>query len=542
MTKISIFQNACLLAPVVLASLVIVTNPLTDWLYTYDFETRVYSYSPLQFLCYIPTFIYYLHAVYFVMRRRDVYNKRLRFVLLNISIIIVVTMLIQQTSSRLLLYSFAISLASLQLLVATIEQGITFDPETGMLSKNAFYDRINNLIYNNIPFNAVTIRMADYEVVLSTYGIGILKELENAICHSLIDIIPQNSGYKLGDDMWTIIYEYQSEQDNKSVEHMLDDILAHRCTINGLDISFSYFIVSFKFPDHFKSISEFMGLIAYLQKTHRMRYGIMPVEEFALRDLHREQDVEHAITDALMNNSFEVYYQPIYDTALKKFTSSEALIRLNNSLIGPIGPGEFIPIAEKTGQIIQIGEYVLKEVCRFIKENDMEALGIEYIEVNLSTIQCLQRNFIVSLESIVREYSIKPSLLCFEITETASNCAPEIFLSNLNTLHELGFKLALDDFGTGYGNLQRLISMNFDYVKFDNYTTATACGDEKLRPLFPKLLNMIRSMNAKIVCEGVETKEQLDFLSELKVDFIQGYYFSPAINSDSYLNFLKENN
>lgn len=540
--KINKIQRLSIGAPIIIISLVILSNPITKCLYSYDFVTDVYSYSPYQFLCYVPSLLYYLHALYFVVSRKDVYNKSLRSAIISTFILVGTAVGLQAIFSKYLLHSFAISLTLLQILAVTIQQGITFDPRTKLLSKNAFYDRINSLIYNKIPFNAVTIRMADYEVVLSTYGLNTLEGMEEKICENLHSKVPPNSCYKLADDVWTILYEKQTVEDNQHVEEQINELLSHKYVANGLDISFTYFVVTFKYPDHFKSIAEFMGLIVYLQKTKRMRYGIMPVEEFVIRDLHREQDVEYAITDAIKNHLFEMYYQPIYDTALKSFTSSEALIRLNNSSIGPIGPSEFIPIAEKTGQIIQIGDYVLRDVCRFIKETDLKSLGIEYIEVNLSAIQCLQRNFISSLKAIIKEYGVDPALICFEITETASNCAPDIFLSNLNELHELGFKLALDDFGTGYGNLQRLISLPFDYVKFDNYTTARICSEEKLRNLFPKLINMIRSMDAKIVCEGVETKEQLDFLVSLTVDYIQGYYFSTPVNETQYINYSKEKN
>lgn len=535
---IPLFKRQLFAFPILGISIVIIVNIFTGCLYSYDFATGVYTYGFLQYTCYIPSLLYYGTAIYYVITRRDVYNRSGRYAIVNTLSVIVICIVLQALFPKYLLHNFAFSLACLQMLIVGTTQGITFDPRTGLLSKNAFYDRVNVLTYNKKPFNVVTLRMADYEVLLSTYGLSCLLELEGAVCASVKDLIPKNSGYKLSEDTWTVIFEGSDHDEIDKKVKELDRILAEKWTIKGVDISFSYFIVNFKYPDHFKVIPELRSLIVYLQKTKRMRYGIMPIEEFALRDFQREADVEKAITEALNTHGFEVYYQPIYDVHKHSFTSAEALIRLNDSFIGAIGPSEFIPISEKTGLIIRIGEYVLEEVCRFLSENDIKEMGLEYIEVNLSTIQCLQRNFIVNLLSLTKKYNVDPSLFCFEITETASNCAPEIFVQNLQCLHDSGFKLAIDDFGTGYGNLQRLISMDFDIVKFDNNTTYQICSDANLRKMFTKLVTMIHSMGAEVVAEGAETKEHYDFLAGIGTDYIQGYYFLRPVNSEDYKEYV----
>lgn len=535
--RVSTLQKIVIFIPILIITVLIVINPWTKWVYDYDFIKEVYIYADLQFACYIPALFYYCTAVYYAFSRADSYNKHIRYTLINTIVIIMTSIIAQLIFPYYLLHSMAISLSLVQILAITITLGITYDPRTNMLNRDAFYEHVNGLIYNKVPFNVVAVRMADYETILSTYGLHNIEELESAICHELVEMTEKNCAFKLNDDIWVMLFENQSESDNELVLSKVDLFMDQKWSINNIDISFARLIVNLKYPENFTSIPELVSLMIYLQKTRRMRFGIMPIEEFAVRDLKREKDVELVMLDAIKNRTFEVYYQPIYSAKENRFVSAEALIRLNNSPIGPIYPDEFIPIAEKSDMVIQIGRYVLEEVCKFIASEDFKKSKIDYVEVNLSAVECLQRTFIVNLFTLIREYNINPSSICFEITETASNCAPEIFSDNLSCLHNTGFRLAIDDFGTGYGNLQRLISTSFDIVKFDKNTTQQICNDKKIQPIYNKMVSMIHALNASIVAEGVEEEEQLDFLCDIGTDYIQGYYFAKPLPKDEFVEF-----
>lgn len=538
-SRVPFVKKVLFCIPILSITFFILINYFTKWFF--NCNGTVYENGKYQFLAYLPSLIYCAYAFYFTIHKREVYNKHLRYAITNTFIIFIACIVSQRFYSNVILTSFGISLAVLQLLVTTIHQGITIDPYTKLLSKNAFYDRVTNLIYNDVNFNVAVIRICDYDLVLSTYGQDAVEGLKLVMCNELNKYVAKNSAYEIHEDVYAIIYENQTQLEKEKALHRIDSHMAEKWTFENLDVSFSYFVTSFEYPNHFTTKDELSNLLVYLEKTRRMRYGIMPVEEFALRDLKHEKQIEKIIADSLTNNKFEAYYQPIYDTRAKKFISSEALIRLNDSELGPIPPAEFIPIAEKSGLIIAIGDYMIEEVCKFIHANNLEELGIEYIEVNLSVIECLQRNFFVNLMAVIEKYNINPKYICFEITETAANCSPEIFAQNLKRLKDVGFKLALDDFGSGYGNLQRLVSLSFDIVKFDYVTTGKICEENKVQAYFPKMVNLLHGMNAHVVNEGVETLEQLDILTQAGTDYIQGYYFSKPVPEKDYIEFLKAN-
>ena len=210
----------------------------------------------------------------------------------------------------------------------------------------------------------------------------------------------------------------------------------------------------------------------------------------------------------------------------KKFHSAEALIRLKDEKYGFISPEVFIPVAEKSGAIHKIGDFVLEQVCAFIASDEYKKLGMSYIEVNLSVVQCMQPKLANHIMEILTRYGVRPEQLNLEITES-------LFLDKPEEL-----KFSLDDFGTGYSNMQRIVKLPFDIIKLDR-TFTELYDNPKLGIVLTNAINMIKAMKMKIVVEGVETEEMLKLFSELECEYIQGYYFSKPIPREEFVKFIQ---
>ena len=522
--------------PIFIMAILILTNFFTGFIFRID--ENGYTTGPLQFLSYVVAFIYVVGGASYVFKHRKEYNPMLRFTVFGIVIMNFVPVLLQAVFKEYLLLSFGFSVSTMLLLISGQEQEAVLDPETGMANKSYLSHVVSKMIFNKYEFSAILIRIADFDLITTTYGVNSSEEMIKEMALYLQNFAPLGKTFQVSDKSFVLI-----PKSNKNVEPMEDEIyegLSKPWNINGAQIVCSVFVTRVDYPQHVRTLDEFNAHLTYFQKMHRMRFGVVAPEELEVKDKIRQRQVERAIQLGLENHSFEVYYQPICTTADQRFVSAEALIRLTDPELGPVPPAEFIPISEKNGTIIQIGYFVLEEVCKFIEEHDMEALGIEYIELNLSAIQCLQRDFMEHVDEILKRYHTDSKYICFEITETASNCAPAIFTENLDALTKRGHVLALDDFGTGYGNLQRLVTSSFGIIKFDKDMIQQACAEERLRIPFSKMQSMIHSMDAKVVAEGVETKEQYEFLKAAGCDYIQGYYFSKPVPKLEYIEFLKE--
>ena len=232
---------------------------------------------------------------------------------------------------------------------------------------------------------------------------------------------------------------------------------------------------------------------------------------------------------------FEVYYQPILESPSLRIKSAEALLRLRDPVLGSVPPAEFIPIAERTGLIDALGDYVLEEVCMFLAAGIPDELYLTGISVNLSTLQCVQPGFARRVKSIVSRFGVEPSKINFEITESVAPDDYDALDAVIRDLKSAGFTFAMGDYGVGYSNLQSVFSLDFDMIKIDKNILWSAEKGNIGRAILDNSVRMIREMNRKILVEGVETEEQLRTLTRLSVDYLQGFYFSKPLPKEDFV-------
>lgn len=254
-----------------------------------------------------------------------------------------------------------------------------------------------------------------------------------------------------------------------------------------------------------------------------------------------KNNMDRILQRAISEKKFEMYYQPIYSVNEKRFVSAEALIRLKDEEFGFISPALFIPAAERKGLMIPIGDFVLESVFGFISETDLRELGLSYIELNLSVAQCVQGDLADKIFALEKKYHVNPERVNLEITETTYENFGENTDRNIRALSENGFSFSLDDYGTGYSNMQRISKLPLKIIKIDK-TLVDDVENKSGRSVLENTVRMMKEIHKEIVCEGVENAEQLDYLSGLGVDFIQGYYFSKPLPADQFVQFIKENN
>ena len=239
---------------------------------------------------------------------------------------------------------------------------------------------------------------------------------------------------------------------------------------------------------------------------------------------------------------FRSYYQPIYSVRDRKYISAEALVRLKDPDLGFIPPDEFIPLTERDGTITKLGMQIFEMVCSFLKYAKLDEKGIQYIEVNLSVVQCMQKSLKEQLFDLMNKYQIRPEQVCLEITETVAVKTPEIVRKLFQELDKHGISFALDDYGSGYSNVKYIIELPFDFVKLDKYLIWNYFKNDFDKIAFESTITMMKSLNIEMIAEGVETKQQADTLAKLGVNYLQGYYFSKPIPPDDFIDFITTNN
>ena len=286
---------------------------------------------------------------------------------------------------------------------------------------------------------------------------------------------------------------------------------------------------------------DLFALIRYAkEKNDREENILLTVSDKMITNMYHEKEIKQQISKAMDMDLVEVFYQPIYSIKEENFTSMEALVRIRDDEGNIISPAIFIPIAEKNGMIIRLGEIVFEKVCSFVKKNRLRQYGIQYVEVNLSVLQCADEHLSEKFINIMEKYKVSPDMINPEITETASMRAKRILLDNMKNLMNYGVNFSLDDFGTGESNLNYIVDMPVSIVKFDKGMTDAYFRNGRASYVMDAAIRMIQGMHLKIVSEGVETEKQFEVMKDLGINYIQGYYFSKPLPELEFLQFIEE--
>lgn len=441
------------------------------------------------------------------------------------------------------MFANAIGLLFVALLIQSPEQFIS--SATGLNKITRYMDDVRNSLDNGLDITIVMITMENDKTLRGILGVEEYHKLLREISEDFLEWSRPYGydveWYYLGNGMFRCVMNQRIKDQAEDFAEWINEKLKKGYKYNDMFINLLPIICITRCPQDIEDVDSVMRFgdeLAEHEYTGRVLYArdIYNKERY---DLMRDMDM--ILEKAFAENRFEVYYQPIYSIDSGKYNSAEALLRLNDDMYGYISPEIFIPAAEENGMIHKIGKFVLEEVCRFIAGEKFKNLGLEYVEVNLSVIQCMSSELSEDVRAVMERYGVSNEQINLEITETAAAYAQTTMMDNINSLTDDGIAFSLDDFGTGYSNMKRIASMPFSIVKLDK-TFADIDTDDKMIKVVKNTISMVKDMNMKIVVEGVETEKSLRKFSNLGVDYIQGYYFSRPLPQDKFISEVKRVN
>lgn len=321
----------------------------------------------------------------------------------------------------------------------------------------------------------------------------------------------------------------------------INNIFNKPLVIDELKLSFQTKIITLNCPEQAPSIDDAIDIIeTVLNKVDNTETGkAFKATKEELNSAVREHKIQVLLKDALKEDGLYVVYQPIFSVEKGKYTTAEALVRLRSNDEEYIGPDEFIPVAEKNGLILQIGEFVFKKVCDLIVTEKIWEKGIDYIHVNLSVVQCMQEKLYDQLFKIMDEYDLDYKYVNLEVTETTAVASSEMLKLNMEKMIDKKINFSLDDFGSGFSNMSTLVEYPFHTIKLDKKIIESAFNDEKAKTILKNTIKMIKQLHMEIVAEGVESEEQVKELQEMGCNYIQGYYYSKPLVKEDFMGIIK---
>lgn len=454
------------------------------------------------------------------------------------SLLNMVAVLIQFFVRKVQLSNFALAVAVMLIYVTLQRPEDELDAASGAFNARTFNRRGNMRIDSGKPFWIFAMEINNMTVVNSSFGLNGGNQVIKEVADRFMSRLRKNQHlYRLSGVRFAVMFD--TKEDYEQFAERCKGIFDKPVSVNETELHITALACVISVPEVTNKLSEVEDLIRYYRNSINVSEDIITADKDAIEKARRRELVDYAIQNAINNRTFEVYYQPIYCVNDKSFSGCEALIRLKDEKLGFISPDEFIPIAEQNGKIIEVGRFVIEEVCSFIKSERLLERGITFVDINLSVIQCMHPEIINDIEKTLEKYNVPRSMVNLEITETASAQSYAMLQTKLNELHSNGFTISLDDFGTGFASVEYLINFPFDVVKLDKSLVWAYMSTKKYEPILQHYMPMLHSLGTRIVAEGVETLEMANALIALGCDYLQGYYYSRPIPKDKFLEFIQ---
>lgn len=423
-----------------------------------------------------------------------------------------------------------------------------YDPLTELPNRRLFLERFDETIaYAESRQQTAALMLLDldrFKEINDTFGHAVGDKLLQLVTQRLVQHVrTDDTVARLGGDEFTVVLADigESEDAAKVAEAIVRD-LSRAFHIEGREVFISASIGVTIFPDDTHDINELIrnadiamyyakaaGKAQYLFFDHSMHESIT-----------RKNIIENDLRYAIECNQLEVYYQPKVECAKKEIVAAEALLRWSHPELGMVSPAEFIPIAEESMLIVEIGEWVFQQACKQQKIWRDAGLPVINIAVNLSARQLQQKNIAQRFFEIINETGVDANNMAVEITEHMMLHDKQEVATILKELKSRGLMISIDDFGTGHSSLSNLKNLPIDEVKIDRSFISNINSDEQDATITNAIIDMAHTLGLKVVAEGVENKEQLEYLCCKKCDLVQGFYFSEPVPSEKFAMLLVE--
>lgn len=532
------YAKLLLIVPYTVVLALLLSNHWTGALFYYT-DQDMYCHGSLYVVLYIVALYYIIAGVGYVMLEKKHSNARIRLSVGAYMGISCVGTFIQMMFPYLMLRHLAMAIGELLVFLNLQNPDEYLDTELKIYNRKVFEKIVELNLEAGKGMNVFILQIENLNFIVQNFGVENRTKVLIQVAEFL-DRISQNNTYYFNDGMFVVMRTKNKKMG--AYQARVRARFAQRWQLDDGDILLNYKMMQYGMPDDVKNLKEMYFCHSAFGKMTADGNHEVDIKEIDLKKAERRIKVTQIIRHAIVNDNFQMYYQPIYSVKKKKMVSAEALIRLIDPEEGFVSPDEFIPIAEENGMILQVGGMILEKVFRFIKEQDIKKLGLEYIEINLSVVQCMQKELSEMILEMLKQYDIEREMINLEITETAMVDSPTVVMNNMEELNREGVSWSLDDFGTGYSNISAMASWPLTIIKFDKTLVDMVTGHKQGSEIIRSAVEMVKKMGYKIVAEGVEEESQLKIMEQAQVDYIQGYYFSKPLPEDQFVAYIKEKN
>ncbi|KLV04454.1 c-di-GMP phosphodiesterase [Photobacterium aquae] len=414
-----------------------------------------------------------------------------------------------------------------------IEHLIHIDPLTGLYNRHGFSRQLEQIIGQQTPLTMLYLDIDNFKNINDSLGHHIGDQVLQEIAQRLRRLLPSNAtiGHLSGDEFAILLPNPEHARSGDLIADQVISLINQPFNLHHFSKHLACSIGMVSYPGNGNDARVLLqnADTAMYEAKHRGRNRVVKFTEEMNKEARMQLWLEIELQKALQNKGLEVWYQPKVNARDYSIDGAEALVRWKHPVEGYISPGQFIPVAERSGMIEQLGQAVMREVFTTVRQWKSQNLLKGKVAINLSPQQFGNPNLIQFVDNLRKATGVNPLDITFELTESAVMSDGEHTIQMLNAIKKLGFSLSIDDFGTGYSSLSYLARFPLDELKIDRAFIKDIDTVPKQLTLIENIINLGKSLNMSVVAEGVETRQQATLLSNLNCNAIQGFHFFKPI-------------
>lgn len=523
-----------------IAVLMLIVNPFVHIIFYID-ESGIYRRGIAFYGMYALSILYIVVGYVVVIKYHRMFTFRKIMSIFLIFILGSLGSVIQIFKPEYIVQNFFTAASTVVLIFGVQSPEERMHGTTGLFSMHAYVQDINkySILKSNVGITLSV--MSNYDALIEMLGYFKIQKITIDAADRLTKWIRKNKVdgdvYYLGGGRFAVIVDERYYDSFIQISQGINSTLTEEFVIDEMQVKVMFTSCFINYP---KDIDQPSFLFAFDEKLAQEVYsGELRYAEklFDKRSFELSRDIGKIIDRAFSDNLFTIHYQPVYSVETKRYISVEAFLRLRDPEFGDIRPDILIKEAERSSSIHGITTYVIDEVCKFVTMPEFLLLGIEYVEINLSPVQCMWNDLLAVLLSTMKIYNVQAKNICFNITDVENIKTYEKMRDTITAFSQIGCKVVMDDFGAGIFEIERIAEMPLSGIKLDRaYVKAGLSGENRV--VFEGTLRMIKDIGLDAVIVGVEDEEMENKLLDLGCQYLQGYRYCKPIERTELVKFI----
>ncbi|MDD2405011.1 MAG: bifunctional diguanylate cyclase/phosphodiesterase [Sphaerochaetaceae bacterium] len=461
----------------------------------------------------------------------------------NISLILlaafIVALIVQSTYEIKLILTIVLAFTPLIVLRMNQQKLLAYDPLTQLRNRPMFMNQSTKILQMGNQGCVIVIDLVNFKYFNQRFGQQVGDSLLIEIGAFLMSTTPGRMAYRYGPDQFAVILKKSKREEALDAARIIAQRFESAWITNSINVRIRTYIAIVIYPEQVCTGGQLINAIDLTlskAKTSQERVPVMYDEQF-LKAHQREQEIESALRRALADLDIVLYYQPIFSCTNNMIVAAEALLRIEDPVLGFLSPADFMPVAESSGLIVDLTYLIVQKICNVFNGSFSSNCPLLHVHINLAAIHFLHPMMEHRLLRIIQDNGLPPSKFTFELTESMVVESFERVSEVMKTMAEAGTNFAMDDYGNGYSNIESLAMLPFSIVKLDKSLVDHSTSENKV---FESVVGMLKQIGKIVIAEGIESKQHIEAVKNADVDFMQGYYCAKPMPEDEFIEYIKK--